>query len=124
MRSSRSARGSASLDGVVTVSPVCGSRWLLVGSIGCLSQIPTYLLFLFMGTLLLHCALKIYSFFWCCVGSDRVAGVSVSIGTLDLMRVDGRHAFVVFYGVLGCTPGLVATCRLLFQGACNAPPSL
>ena len=27
---------------------------------------------------------------WCCVGSDRAAGVGVSLGTLDLMRVDGR----------------------------------
>ena len=27
---------------------------------------------------------------WCCVGSDRVAGVGVSLGTLDLVRVDGR----------------------------------
>ena len=27
---------------------------------------------------------------WCCVGSDRVAGVSVSLGTLDLVRVNGR----------------------------------
>ena len=27
---------------------------------------------------------------WCCVGSDRAAGVGVSLGALDLMRVDGR----------------------------------
>ena len=27
---------------------------------------------------------------WCCVGSDRVAGVGVSLGTIDLVRVDGR----------------------------------
>ena len=26
----------------------------------------------------------------CDVGSDRVAGVGVSLGTLDLVRVDGR----------------------------------
>ena len=27
---------------------------------------------------------------WCCVGSDRVTGVGVSLGILDLVRVDGR----------------------------------
>ena len=27
---------------------------------------------------------------WCCVGSDRVTGVSVSLDTLDLVRVGGR----------------------------------
>ena len=27
---------------------------------------------------------------WHCVGSDRVAGMGVSLSTLDLVRVDGR----------------------------------
>ena len=36
--------------------------------------------------------LRTENIFVCCcgVGSDRVAGVSVSLGTLDLVRVDGR----------------------------------
>ena len=69
-------------------------------SVACPKFPRIYCFYSWAHTLLLHYALKAYSFFWCCVGSDRVAGVSVSIGTLDLMRVDGRHAFVVFYGVL------------------------
>ena len=41
-----------------------------------------------------HCVLLLRNenifVYWCCVGSDRVAGVGVSLGTLDLVRVDGR----------------------------------
>ena len=39
-----------------------------------------------------YCVLRTENIFvcWCCVGSDRVAGVGVSLGTLDLVRVDGR----------------------------------
>ena len=39
-----------------------------------------------------YCVLRTENIFvcWCCVGSDRAAGVGVSLGTLDLVRVDGR----------------------------------
>ena len=41
---------------------------------------------------LLYCVLRTENIFvcWCCVGSDHVAGVGVSLGTLGLVRVDGR----------------------------------
>ena len=41
---------------------------------------------------LTRCVLAAYNVFvcWCCVGSDRAAEVGVSLGTLDLVRVDGR----------------------------------
>ena len=39
-----------------------------------------------------YCVLRTENIFvcWCCVGSDRAAGVGVSLGTLGLVRVDGR----------------------------------
>ena len=39
-----------------------------------------------------YCVLRTKNIFvcWCCVGSDRAAGVGVSLGVLDLVRVDGR----------------------------------
>ena len=39
-----------------------------------------------------HCVLRTENIFvcWCGVGSDRAAGVGVSLGTLGLVRVDGR----------------------------------
>ena len=39
-----------------------------------------------------YSVLRTENIFVCCcgVGSDRVAGVGVSLGTLDLVRVDGR----------------------------------
>ena len=37
-----------------------------------------------------YCVLKRSSFCWCCVGSDRAAGVGVSLGTLD--QVDCQTA--------------------------------
>ena len=36
-----------------------------------------------------YCVLRTENIFvcWCCVGSDRAAGVGVSLGTLDLVRL-------------------------------------
>ena len=44
------------------------------------------------GLMSAYCVLRTENIFvcWCCVGSDRVAGVGVSLGTLGLVRVDGR----------------------------------
>ena len=48
-----------------------------------------------------YCILRTEHIFvsWCCVGSDRAAGVGVSLGTLDLVRVDGRPVGVVTHCV-------------------------
>ena len=45
-----------------------------------------------------RCALRAENIFvcWCCVGSDRAAGVGVSLGTLDLVRVDGWPCRIMF----------------------------
>ena len=39
-----------------------------------------------------YCVMRTENIFvcWCSVGSDRAAGMGVSLGTLDLVRVDGR----------------------------------
>ena len=59
-----------------------------------------------------YCVLRTENIFvcWCCVGSDRAAGVGVSLGTLDLVRVEplridlGLSLQRLFYGCSYVSP--------------------
>ena len=59
-----------------------------VAVVGCVSWEKSKLKVLWTA----YCVLRTENIFvcYCCVGSDRVAGVGVSLGTLGLVRVDGR----------------------------------